>query len=104
MRKVRSAEDEVPNGQQPCEVAALTLRVRRVVRTWKNNRAERPKQLVGRKVFVTPRRGKKGKPFLIGRQFKGKVTSTGPLYLGIVPFRRNYQATGTFEVRIQATR
>ncbi len=45
--------------------------------------------------------GKNGKPFLVGREFKGKATRDGTLYLGIVPFRRNYAATGSFQVKLE---
>ncbi len=46
--------------------------------------------------------GKKGKPFLIGPNYKGKAKSNGTLYLGVVPFRRNYAATGTYKVKVEA--
>ena len=45
--------------------------------------------------------GKKGKPFLIGPSFKGKANATGTLLIGVVPFRRNYAATGTYKVRLE---
>ena len=46
--------------------------------------------------------GKKGKEFLVGENFKGKANATGVLYLGVVPFRRNYAATGSYKVKIVA--
>lgn len=46
--------------------------------------------------------GKKGKPFVVGRSYKGKVGRDGTLYLGVVPFRRNYRATGTYKVEVEA--
>jgi hypothetical protein len=45
--------------------------------------------------------GKNGKPFLVGREYRGKANGSGQLYLGIVPFRRNYAASGSFDVKIQ---
>ena len=33
-----------------------------------------------------------------------KVKKQGRLYLGIVPFRRNYAATGSYQVKIQTER
>ncbi len=46
--------------------------------------------------------GKKGKEFLIGANYKGKAKGGGALYVGVVPFRRNYKATGNFKVKIVA--
>ena len=46
--------------------------------------------------------GKKGKPFLIGPAFRGRASASGTLYLGVVPFRRNYAATGSFKVDVES--
>ena len=44
--------------------------------------------------------GKDGQPFLVGKGLRTKVKKAGKLYLGIVPFRRTYPATGSYEVKI----
>jgi len=44
--------------------------------------------------------GKRGKPFLVGPSFKTKANATGTLFLGVVPFRRNYTATGLYKVKV----
>lgn len=46
--------------------------------------------------------GKKGKPFLVGPEFKGKAPRDGVLYLGVVPFR-TYTPAGTFKVKVDGT-
>lgn len=46
--------------------------------------------------------GKNGAPFMIGASYKAKSSRAGKLYLGVVPFRNNYVATGTFRVRVSA--
>lgn len=45
--------------------------------------------------------GKKGTPFLVGQKHEGRARSDGTLYLGIVPFRRGYVASGSFQVKIE---
>jgi hypothetical protein len=46
--------------------------------------------------------GKNGKPFLVGPDYQGKASREGNLHLAVVPFRRNYAAMGSFQVRIEA--
>jgi len=48
--------------------------------------------------------GKNGKPFLIGKEWKGVVKKAGILYLGLVPFRRNYAASGVFQVKVSSAK
>ncbi len=43
--------------------------------------------------------GKKGTPFLVGPNYRGKASKAGTLYLGVVPFR-TYTPTGNFKVKI----
>jgi hypothetical protein len=46
--------------------------------------------------------GKKGKPFLVGPNYKGKATSAGPLYLSIVPFQYNPAgASGKYTTKVR---
>ena len=44
--------------------------------------------------------GRNGTPFLIGANYKAQARTGGTLQLGVVPFRTNYKATGTYKVRI----
>lgn len=46
--------------------------------------------------------GKNGAPFFIGANYKAKSAGSGKLYLGVVPFRNNYAATGNYRVRVSA--
>lgn len=46
--------------------------------------------------------GKNGAPFFIGANYKAKAPGGGKLYLGVVPFRNNYAATGTYRVKISS--
>lgn len=46
--------------------------------------------------------GEKGKPFLIGRGTKQKITSNGRIYVGVVPFRNNYAATGAYTLKVSS--
>ena len=46
--------------------------------------------------------GKNGAPFFIGASYKAKAPGAGKLYLGVVPFRNNYAATGTYRVKISS--
>ncbi len=46
--------------------------------------------------------GKNGAPFFVGANYKGKAPGGGKLYLGVVPFRNNYTATGTYRVKISS--
>lgn len=48
--------------------------------------------------------GKRGKPFLVGQSSSTRARKQGRLYLGIVPFRRNYAATGQYKVKIESER
>jgi hypothetical protein len=45
--------------------------------------------------------GKNGKPFLIGASYRGKASAAGTLFIGVVPFRRNLEATGAYKVKIE---
>ena len=44
--------------------------------------------------------GRKGTPFLIGANYKAITRAGGTLQLGVIPFRTNYTATGTYKVRV----
>ena len=44
--------------------------------------------------------GRNGTPFFIGANYKAQVKTGGVLQLGVVPFRTNYNATGTYRARI----
>lgn len=44
--------------------------------------------------------GRKGTPFLIGANYKAITRAGGTLHLGVIPFRTNYTATGTYKVRV----
>ena len=44
--------------------------------------------------------GKGGKPFVVGADYKAKPKRSGTLFFGIVPFRRNYVSSGTYEVKV----
>ena len=46
--------------------------------------------------------GKNGAPFFVGANYKAKAPGAGKLYLGIVPFRNNYAASGTYRVKISS--
>lgn len=48
--------------------------------------------------------GKTGKPFLIGLEYRGKASREGRLHLGVVPFRRNSAATGSYKAEIETGR
>ncbi len=45
--------------------------------------------------------GKNGKPFLVAKEYQGKASREGALYLGLVPFRRNYAASGSYQVKVE---
>ncbi|MBI4602025.1 MAG: hypothetical protein HY721_08695 [Planctomycetes bacterium] len=45
--------------------------------------------------------GRNGKPFLVGRELRAKASREGTLYLGVVPFRRGYAATGSYQVKVE---
>ena len=45
--------------------------------------------------------GKKGKPFLVGANFSGRVKGQGRLYLGVVPFSPYPTgAAGSYQVKV----
>lgn len=44
--------------------------------------------------------GRNGTPFLVGANYKATIRTGGKLQLGIVPFRTNYTATGTYKVKV----
>lgn len=47
--------------------------------------------------------GKDGKPFRVGKELTGKAPADGPLYLGIVPFRRaDVAAMGSYVVKVES--
>ncbi|HVR75370.1 MAG TPA: hypothetical protein VMT52_13625 [Planctomycetota bacterium] len=51
---------------------------------------------------LVARVGKDGKPFSVGKAFTGKAPADGPLYLGIVPFRRvDLAAMGSYAVKVE---
>jgi hypothetical protein len=45
--------------------------------------------------------GKNGKPFLVAKEYQGKASREGTLYLALVPFRRNYAASGSYQVKVE---
>ena len=56
-----------------------------------------------RPLALAGRIGRKGKPFLVGPNYRAKAAGGGTLYLGVVPFR-TYVPTGEFKVRVEGER